>query len=37
MEKKLEPMKLSDQLTWNRKELAEVTWVEDYKDEIREW
>ena len=25
MEKKLEPMKLSDQLTWNRKELAEVT------------
>lgn len=25
MEKKLEPMKMSDQLTWNRKELAEVT------------
>ena len=25
MEKKLEPMKMSDKLTWNRKELAEVT------------
>lgn len=35
MEKKLEPMKLSDQLTWNRKELAEVTGRS--KEVVNQW